>query len=274
MGGGGDLVGNIFKFMVFESSFWSQRRYFIIGSLTDRNHALAIVVQILKHHLAKGVDLLSDRRVRRLVRIMTLGGRRVHHRRPQVVVRSRPGPQLLVLLPGQEQALLLQVSKQVRHLAHNGRVAGEVVVLVQHDGEVEDELVAVVPRVLDAHRVRDDTEAVDAHGEQPVAELLAGYDQTLYRAEVEERLLPVAGHASDRDNGALRDLVQDMWPFTALVVGCGRWRAIAPFSGWNRAKNMALMFDISCTSLSTPRDYLTSEMKYAGRIMLKQSLME
>ena len=108
------------------------------GSRTDGDHAFAVVVQILEHHLAQRVDLPRPRR------------REVF---------------------GQEFILLFQTTHQARELPYYAEVAvhvdGVVIVVAatataavaatpavfEHDAEVEDELVAVVLVVRDADRV-------------------------------------------------------------------------------------------------------------------------
>lgn len=118
--------------------------------LTNWNHALRIIIQILQH-------LFDERKHPR-------GG----------------------TLVAQKATLLLERLEQLRHLPDDALVRAVLDRLVEHDGKVEDELVARVLAVLDAHRVAQDPVLVRAHRDEAVAEVLLGDDVLGHRVEVEE----------------------------------------------------------------------------------------
>lgn len=77
------------------------------------------------------------------------------------------------MISGQEPILLLQLAHQIRQLLHHTLERAKVLLLREHDAEVEDELIAVIALRLDANRVAQNPLAVRAHLNQVAAELLA-----------------------------------------------------------------------------------------------------
>jgi hypothetical protein len=67
----------------------------------------------------------------------------------------------------------------------------EVGVLVQYHGQIEDEPITVVSRVLDTYWMADDAVAVYAYCHESVTELLAWDDEVGHGGEVEEGWLLV-----------------------------------------------------------------------------------
>lgn len=118
---------------------------------TDRNHALAIVVQVFEHHLTESIDL------------------------------ARPRWRCIC---GQKLALFLQATHQPGQFADHARITADVDGLIgrlvffggrrvfQHQAEVEYELIAVVFVVRDADGVAEDAVSGDTNREKAVAELL------------------------------------------------------------------------------------------------------
>lgn len=146
------------------------------GHHTNRNHALAVIVQILHQRLAQTVHL--------------------------------PLPALR-MVPRQEPALLLQAMHQMCQLLHDALVRAEVLLLGQHDAEIEDELIAVVARRLHADRVPEDAIPARAYLQQITAELLPGNHEEGDIGEGEDGLLLRRGRRGG-DDGAIRDLMDDL----------------------------------------------------------------
>ena len=99
------------------------------GGHTNRDHALTIIIQILHQSLAQTIHL---------------------------------PPTTLRMIPGQESTLLLQLTHQIRQFLHHALIRAEILLLGQHQTEIEDEFIAVVPVRLDADRIAQDTVPIRA----------------------------------------------------------------------------------------------------------------
>ena len=162
-GGGGGYKGNSLILMVSESSKRPQRS---LNStlddqrwpLTDRYHALAVIIQILQDDLAEGIDLP--------LRIPAISSAKV----------------LTQKLP-----LLFQIPKESGQPANDGDITAHILVLFQDDGKVEDELITVVLPRVDTHRISKDSIVAVAHRYQTVTEFLSGYHKGGDAVEIYQR---------------------------------------------------------------------------------------
>jgi hypothetical protein len=145
-------------------------------SVTQRNHALAIVVQVLHQHLTQRIHL------------------------PCILLRE---------VLGQEPTLLLQTPHQIRQLLHHAFVRAEVRIFRQNDTEIEDKLISIIFDAFHADWISHNSIAIAADLEEVSAELLPGNDEGRDVREGEEWGL---GSMWGGDNGSLRDLVDYFGP--------------------------------------------------------------
>ena len=96
---------------------------------TNRDHALAVIVEILHQHLAETIDFAG------------------------ATFRE---------IPRQEPILLFQRMHHIGQFLHHTPVRAEVVLLGQHQTKVEDELIAVVAGRLHADWVAQNTVSIGA----------------------------------------------------------------------------------------------------------------
>lgn len=154
--------------------------------LTNGYHALAVIIEVFKHHLTE----------------------RIHLGTTTIALFSSQYQSLNALLFTQEISLLFQVSKQSRKLPDHARVRAKTGILVKHNTEVEDEIIALIFLVVvDADRVAYDAVLVGADGDKAIAELAAGDDVVGDAAKVEQRLL-CGGRGQAGDHRAFGDLVE------------------------------------------------------------------
>lgn len=146
--------------------------------LTNRNHTLAIIIQILHQSLAKTVHFSLS---------------------------------ALRMIPRQEPALLLQSAHEIRQLLHHTLVRAKIFLLGEYNAEIEDELVAVVPWRLDADGVAQDAISIRAYLDQVPAEFLSGDHEEGDVGECEIQGLRGTGWRGY--NGAVGDLVDDFGPW-------------------------------------------------------------
>jgi len=119
---------------VYYSSIPPQPRHRV--KRTYRDHALRVVIQVLHYLLDKRVN---------------------------------PGSGNLV---AQEPALLLEGFEQLCQLPYDAFVGAEFILFIKEDGEIEDELVALVAAVIDADGIAKEAVFVGADGDKTVTELL------------------------------------------------------------------------------------------------------
>lgn len=118
------------------------------GIHTNRCHTLAIIIQILEYHLTNRIHL------------------------PSTTFLPLSSFQLS-LLTTQQPPTPLQLSKHTRQLPNHALKRRKVPPLIQHNRNIEDILVSVIPtRIDDADGVADDAVAVGADGDEAVAEFL------------------------------------------------------------------------------------------------------
>lgn len=173
-----------------------------VGERTDRNHALSIVIQILKHHLTKCIHLTTPRNPAPLLCTM--------HSQPIVL----PNPHTF-LLSTQKPTLLLQPPKQPSQLPHHFSIRNPIRDRILHYYcKVKYKLIATVFPLANADRVADDAVVICAEGEEAVAELLGRDEVGGYGFEGEEGL-GESGGGEGRCYAALGDLVED-----AGACGC------------------------------------------------------
>ena len=153
------------------------------GRLTNRNHALSVVIQILPHYLQQPF-----------------------HAPPTLRLRNNPAGLALHLLPAQVAILHLHLGKRHGQPPHDPLVGHAVDVCFQHDTKVEDELVPDILVVGDEYGVaQDDVLAVGVGGgHEPVDKGLARDDVRLQDVEVEDRRLWVPDEAGGRLGDYLR----------------------------------------------------------------------
>lgn len=146
--------------------------------LTDRNHALSIIVQVLKHHLTQRIHFTSTPDPKRTYALLANTRSSI----PLIIPHA-------LLLSTQKTPLLFQPTKQAPHFPHDLAIARPVrLVLANHESEVEHEFIAAVLALADAHGVPDDAVVVGAEGDQAIAELLGGDEIRGDRGEGEQRL--------------------------------------------------------------------------------------
>ena len=145
-GGGAGYIGKSFIFRVFKSSPANVSLHLnsLEGALTDRNHTLAIIIQILHQGLTKTIHL------------------------------PLPTPRMI---PGQESTLLFQSAQKIRQFLHHALVRAEILLFGEDQAEIEYELIAIVPLRLHADRVAQDSVAVCAYLDQVAAEFLSRDDE-------------------------------------------------------------------------------------------------
>ena len=66
------------------------------------------------------------------------------------------------MIPRQKPTLLFQLAHQVRQFLHHTLIRAEILLLGQHQTEIEDEFIAVVPVRLDADRIAQDAVPIRA----------------------------------------------------------------------------------------------------------------
>jgi hypothetical protein len=153
--------------------------YVLLRKLTDRYHALRIVVDVFQHHLTQGVNLTSTSDAKAANTIILTAP----HMNLATIILPNP-----LLLSAEKAALLLQPPQQSAQLPHHLAVARPVpFILAYYDGKVEDELIPAVFPFANADRVANDAIVVDAKGEEAVAELLGRDEELRDRCEGEER---------------------------------------------------------------------------------------
>lgn len=141
----------------------------------DRDHAFAVVVQVLEQDLAQCVHFAG------------VGGGGVAR---------------------EEFGLFFQGAEEGREFLHDGEVGGWVRGFVEHEAEVEDVFVAVVFGGGETDGVSEDAVVGDGQGDGAVAEFLAGDYVGGDAGEVEEWGLGGRG-GGGRDDGVCGDLVDD-----------------------------------------------------------------
>lgn len=125
---------------------------------TDRDHALAVVVQVFHDHLTNVTY--------------------IHLSFSPLLSRPRQPP-----------TLLLASSEQPRDLPHHAQVTAKLHVLIQHDGKIEDELVSrIARRRADAHRMPEDAMVREGNGDQTGREGLSRDEEGEQGVKVEQRL--------------------------------------------------------------------------------------
>ena len=139
------------------------------GDLTDRNHALAVVIQILQYLLNQCIHALP-----------------LHFATQEVV-------------------LLLQRFEKFRQLSHHTLIRAEFRAFIEDYRKVEDEFVAVVAVVLETYGVAEQAVFVVADGDEAVAEFLLGDYVLGDGVEVDQRGWVVWRRG--RGDGAIGDLV-------------------------------------------------------------------
>lgn len=152
----------------------------------DRDHRFAVVVQVLEQDLAQGVDLARV-------------GRRD--------------------IAAEEARLLLERAQQRRELERHRQVRRELGGAVEHEAEIEEELVARVERRRQADRVPEDPVRVGHDGDDARAELLPRNDVRRNVREVEKRDLR---RCCRRDNRVGWHLMEHFGAF-AIMDGLGKW---------------------------------------------------
>jgi hypothetical protein len=163
-----------------------QQRKLLLFSHTNRNHALAIIIQILHQRLTQTVHL------------------------PLSAFRE---------IPRQEPILLLEAVHQIRQLLNDALVHAEVLVLGQDEAKVEDELVPVIAGGLHADGVAQDAISACAYLQEVSAELLSRDHEEGYVGEGEEGLwlllllllLLRRSCCCGGDDGTIGDLVDNFW---------------------------------------------------------------
>lgn len=143
--------------------------------IVDGDHGFAVVVQVLEQDFAQGVDF------------------------PRV---GRGG------VAREEVRLLFQRAQQRRQFERHRQVRRVLGGAVEHEAEIEQELVARIQGRWQADGVSEDAVRVGDDGEQSRAELLPRNDVAGYIGEMKKRNL-----SADRrwDDGVGGDLVQNFW---------------------------------------------------------------
>ena len=115
---------------------------------------------------------------------------------------------LLLLIPTQQSPNPFQLPKNPRQLPHHALEACKVLLFLQHNTDIEDIFIPIVPRRVDnADGVADDAVAGGGHRDEAVTEFLRGDQVGGDAVEVEE------GARESRmrggEDGAFGDLVGD-----------------------------------------------------------------
>lgn len=152
----------------------------------DGDHRFAVVVQVLEQDLAQGVDLARV-------------GRRD--------------------IAAEEARLLLERAQQRRELERHRQVRRELGGAVEHEAEIEEELVARVEGRRQADRMAEDPVRIGDDGDDARAELLPRNDVGRNIREVEKRDL---GGCCRRDNRVGWHLMEHFGAF-AIMDGLGKW---------------------------------------------------
>lgn len=138
--------------------------------LTNWNHALAVVVQVLHQHLAQRINL------------------------PRILLRE---------IFRQELTLLLQPPHEIRQLLNHTLVRAEVTIFCKNYAEVEYKLIAVICGASQANRISEDSVAIVADLKEVAAELLSRYHERRDVGECEEGGLGGIGRWYDGSFGNL-----------------------------------------------------------------------
>ena len=174
--------------------------YSVSGRLTNRYHALRVIVDVFQHHLTEGVNLTSTTDAKAANTIIAT----FPHMDLTTIILPKP-----LLFSTQKAALLLQAPQQPSQLPHHLAVARPIpFVLAYHDGEVEYKLISAVFPLANADRVANDAVVVDAKSEETVAKLL-GRDEKLRNGCKGEEGRGERGGTRGGCYGAGRDLVED-----------------------------------------------------------------
>jgi hypothetical protein len=227
-----------------------------IPDLTDGNHAFVVVVEILKDHLAECIDLPSNDGLRLSVYVVPIKVRRfvfrklqIHYNRICVIIAGDGSPQFGVFFIGEKSTLLFHIPEQARQFPHDIQIATEVDIFIKNQSKIENELVSVISAVFDAYWVADDSVFGYANSDRSVTELLAGYDEPRHCVEIKQWRLFRVWIITRRYDGSFWYLVKNTRTFSVLVFGSLINAPLSiPFSGWNRAKKMALIIDWNFSS--------------------------
>lgn len=152
---------------------------------TNGNHALAITIQILQHHLTNRKNAITAAV-------------------PSIPCLHPPFPPLLFTQP---PSLLLQIPHQPRQFAHHARISTPLGLFINNQAKIEYKIRAGIQyRIVNANRKPNDAVVGSEQTQRAIAEFAAGDDVVGYAGEVEERLL---GCVCEGDDAAFGHLVQD-----------------------------------------------------------------
>src|SRR2546421_13045780 len=115
---------------------------------------------------------------------------------------------MFLLILAQETCLLFQVPQHPSEFPHDTGIRAYLAGLLQHQGHVEHELIAVISSsISNADGVSDDTISVSAYRDQTVADLLAGDDEVGKLRKVNERCTLGTPTRRSGDDAAFGDLM-------------------------------------------------------------------